>query len=108
MERHTDEARAKLAYNTFRGGFWGTIPCPVPHWDEAPTWVRDAVIVAYLQGTLDGPMDRFERVEAALSESVKLQSHYARLLNQYDGGTRLQFANAQDWLDRLTVLVTNP
>jgi hypothetical protein len=49
--------------------------------------------------------DEIERLETALSESVKLQSHYAGLLNQYDGGARLQFANAQDWLKRLTVFV---
>ena len=37
----------------------------------------------------------------ALEESVKLQSHYAKLLNIYDGGIRKEFANAQVWLDRL-------
>lgn len=36
--------RAKLAYETFRSGL-----------RYAPSWVRDAVIVAYLQGTLDQP-----------------------------------------------------
>lgn len=45
-------ARAKIAYDAFRGGFCGG-ETPVPHWDEAPTWVRDAVLVAYLQGRLD-------------------------------------------------------
>jgi len=40
----------------------------------------------------------------ALEESVKLQSHYAGILNDYDGGKRLQFADAQAWLDRLTAL----
>ena len=43
--------RAKLAYDTFRGGLKD--PGTIPHWDEAPSWVRDAVVVAYLQGTLD-------------------------------------------------------
>lgn len=47
------DPRAKVAYDTFRGGFRGA-SCPVPHWDEAPAWVRDVVLVAYLQGTLDG------------------------------------------------------
>lgn len=37
----------------------------------------------------------------ALDESVSLQSHYAGLLNMHDGGKRLQFATAQDWLGRL-------
>lgn len=37
----------------------------------------------------------------ALDESVRLQSHYASLLNQYDGGLRITFANSQEWIDRL-------
>ena len=37
----------------------------------------------------------------ALRESVKLQSHYADLLNLSDGGSRLQFNSAEDWVKRL-------
>lgn len=37
----------------------------------------------------------------ALAESVKLQSHYASLLNMHDGGQRKGFANAEAWLARL-------
>ncbi len=37
----------------------------------------------------------------ALQELVQLQSHYAKLLNQYDGGLRTAFGSAQQWLDRL-------
>ena len=37
----------------------------------------------------------------ALEESVKWQSHYAALLNHYDGGSRLAFANAMEWIKRL-------
>ena len=37
----------------------------------------------------------------ALEESVKLQSHYASLLNMHDGGQRMPFANANAWMDRL-------
>lgn len=40
----------------------------------------------------------------ALEESVKLQSHYAELLNMYDGGARRVFKNATEWLDRLEEL----
>jgi hypothetical protein len=40
----------------------------------------------------------------ALEESVKLQSHYAWLLNMHDGGQRKQFANAKEWLQRLQIL----
>ena len=38
----------------------------------------------------------------ALSESVNLQSHYASILNAYDGGRRLQFADAEEWIKRLS------
>lgn len=37
----------------------------------------------------------------ALIESVKLQSHYAELLNMHDGGTRMQFSCAAEWIERL-------
>lgn len=37
----------------------------------------------------------------ALKESLKLQSHYAGLLNIYDGGQRLQFDTISGWLERL-------
>lgn len=42
-----------------------------------------------------------EVLKKALAESVRLQSHYATLLNQYDGGERLVFKNAREWLERL-------
>jgi hypothetical protein len=42
-----------------------------------------------------------ERLRAALEQSVKLQSHYAGLLNDWDGGHRLRFASADAWLERL-------
>jgi uncharacterized coiled-coil DUF342 family protein len=49
---------------------------------------------------------RAERDEllAALTKSVELQSHYAGLLNDYDGGHRMQFSNADAWMKRLTAL----
>jgi hypothetical protein len=47
------EKRARIAYDTFRSGF--DHDGRVPHWDDAPTWIRDVVIVAYLQGKLDAP-----------------------------------------------------
>lgn len=45
-----------------------------------------------------------EELRTALIESVKLQSHYAELLNQWDGGQRIIFTNAHEWLDRLRKL----
>jgi hypothetical protein len=37
----------------------------------------------------------------ALEESVKLQSHYAELLNMHDGGKRIGFESADAWIARL-------
>lgn len=44
------------------------------------------------------------RYREALEKSVKLQSHYAGLLNMYDEGKRIRFESAQAWLDRLEAL----
>jgi hypothetical protein len=44
--------RVKVAYETFTGGF-AEGKCPAPRWESAPTWLRDALAVAYLQGKLD-------------------------------------------------------
>lgn len=43
----------------------------------------------------------YDEVWAALEESVKLQSHYAGILNDYDGGMRMSFKDAKEWLERL-------
>ena len=40
----------------------------------------------------------------ALAESVKLQSHYAALLNDYDGGKRMQFGTPEAWIERLATV----
>jgi len=37
----------------------------------------------------------------ALEESVRLQSHYAKLINGYDGGERHSFGSAEEWIARL-------
>lgn len=42
-----------------------------------------------------------EDLKTALEESVKLQSHYAGLLNQYDQGRRMEFPTADAWVARL-------
>lgn len=43
----------------------------------------------------------YDELYYALEESVKLQSHYANLLNMYDNGERIQFKDAKEWLLRL-------
>lgn len=49
-------------------------------------------------------VEQNERLMAALCEAVKLQSHYAGLLNIYDGGKRIIFQNAGEFLLRLASL----
>jgi hypothetical protein len=46
-------------------------------------------------------MTREEELEIALAESLKLQSHYAELLNIYDGGLRRGFETTGAWIARL-------
>lgn len=45
--------------------------------------------------------DSVQELMEALIESVKLQSHYAGLLNEYDGGKRQQFSCPAHWIQRL-------
>lgn len=42
-----------------------------------------------------------ETLRAALEQSLKLQTHYAELLNMHDGGRRFGFPSAEAWIDRL-------
>lgn len=47
-----------------------------------------------------------EELRAGLKESLKLQSHYAELLNAYDGGNRMMFATVDAWLERFHLTTT--
>ncbi len=44
-------------------------------------------------------------LRVALEESIKLQAHYAKLLNMWDGGHRLIFPTADSWIARLRATV---
>jgi hypothetical protein len=55
----------------------------------------------YLKDALLHAERREKLLVEALEGSVKLQSHYAGLLNIHDGGNRMQFNGAAAWLDRL-------
>lgn len=48
------------------------------------------------------------RLRIALAESLKLQSHYATLLNNWDAGARRTFASREEWLQRLEELQLLP
>ena len=43
----------------------------------------------------------YEDLEIALAESVKLQAHYAKLINMHDGGERAIFPTSEEWIARL-------
>lgn len=47
---------------------------------------------------------RIAILENALKISIRLQSHYAKLLNMYDGGERMEFRDISQWLDRIECL----
>ena len=62
------------------------------------------IVTARLKKRLDEAaelMKTIERLKHALRESVKLQGHYAELLNAHDGGERIPFRNPSEWLRRL-------
>lgn len=65
-------------------------------------------IVAQLSQDSTGRSEANARLIAALrtalEESVKLQSHYALLLNMHDSGERLQFSSPEKWIERLIVV----
>jgi hypothetical protein len=54
--------------------------------------------------TLNNAIRQLQVLRHALDKSVKLQSHYAKLLNDFDGGKRTPFASPEAWIDRLQVL----
>ena len=56
------QERAKIAYDVFRGGFRTAGMAP-PHWDKLESWMRDALVVAYAQGKIDGN-GAFDRAKA--------------------------------------------
>ena len=86
------EAREKAS------SFYRTHPSP------DASWYVNEVLIPQLAFHFDAFAEAARREERkALEESVKLQSHYAELLNQYDGGQRISFKDADDWKYRLAM-----
>lgn len=50
-----------------------------------------------------GDKNTAKTLTKALEESLKLQSHYAKLLNMHDGGQRMEFPTIEKWINRLQV-----
>jgi len=63
------------------------------------TRLNDALDAA--ERALEQQRQTYDDLWKALEESVKLQSHYAVLLNHWDGGERIQFGSATEWVGRL-------
>lgn len=68
----------------------------LPKWNDAAADYADAVMKQF--------NGRHPRVLKALERSLEVQSHYARLLNDYDGGERMTFNSAEAWIERLAVV----
>jgi Tfp pilus tip-associated adhesin PilY1 len=71
------------------------------HAESVKMWEAET---EYFRSIIAGKNAENAKLRAALEESVKLQSHYAMLLNVYDSGKRMQFDNADAWLIRLAAL----
>ena len=55
-----------------------------------------------IKSLLPAPGDYVKKIY--LDESIRLQSHYADLLNMQDGGQRIIFKNSDEWIKRLDAL----
>ena len=89
--------RAKL----YPDGTWGVRSalfaiCTVIPQDEGETEANARLLASAPHLALQNKVLR-----KALAESVKLQSHYADLLNMQDTGHRLLFKNSAEWINRL-------
>lgn len=69
-------------------------------WDQTDPATQRKIVVQFIK--------QLAAVSDGLEELVKLQGHYAGLLNAQDGGKRHQFKTGQEWLDRLVRLGTLP
>lgn len=100
---HCGTQAAVWSYNSYRAllmknGEFFAILTPDGR-NSVPTAKGEEIV-----GTLNG----VEALRVALAESVKLQAHYAELLNQYDGGKRMIFKTPEAWMARLKETKTPP
>ena len=60
-----------------------------------------------MEEELERLKDKYRIVHSALIESLKLQAHYATLLNMHDDGRRMVFVDVESWIERLQKTKTN-
>ena len=53
---------------------------------------------------IDNLHTKLDRLQRGLDLLIPLQRHYAKLLNQWDGGKRIEFQSSDQWLDRLDTI----
>jgi hypothetical protein len=82
----------------------GLEPVPEGFVRTVPDPQMRTICTAEAMGQLAERPPSGEMVMDALERSVRLQSHYAVLLNMHDGGKRILFDDAAAWLKRLAVL----
>jgi len=77
--------RVKVAYEAFRGGFRDG--GGMPPWEKASTIIRDLTTVAYLQGTLDGPISLLREGSTTMgpNERTQWKKRVLTLLAAIDG-----------------------
>ena len=81
------------------GMFINCVYCGYRYGPDPGTPVAMAeVLKQHIEQCPDHPMSKLKN---ALTESVKLQSHYAKLLNMHDGGKRISFESPEAWMARL-------
>ena len=68
---------------------------------EELNWIKEHTEIVFTRAAL---VDLSFRLLHLLDESVRLQSHYASLLNMHDGGERIVFKSAKEWADRIEEL----
>ena len=67
----------------------------------SPKTMRYVIENLFLIIDIEGYIVVKKEESQALEESVKLQAHYAELLNMHDGGERIIFKSVKDWIERL-------
>jgi len=92
------KGRADKAWDGFvNSKIVGQYPAFAEYTNKVPMEVFETLFkYAFQAGGIDA-LDLY----IGLEESLKLQSHYAGILNSVDGGTRLKFASVDDWMTRL-------
>jgi hypothetical protein len=75
--------------------------CDQPLSNDHATLAEVPEVKSLLQIGAQFVQPRISELQIALRESVKLQAHYAELLNMHDGGLRMIFPTPEEWIARL-------